>query len=62
LIEIAELKEILILQHHLINDLEVKFGGEVKNKRVYGTPGTLRFKIFWPENDENIIEPNLQSR
>jgi hypothetical protein len=35
---------------------------EVKNKRVYKTPKTPRFKIVCPENDEDIIEPNLQSR
>jgi hypothetical protein len=34
LIENAESKEILILQPHLINNLEAKFGGEVKSKRV----------------------------
>jgi hypothetical protein len=34
LIENAESKEILILQSHLINNLEVKFGDEVKSKRV----------------------------
>jgi hypothetical protein len=62
LIENAESKEILILQPHLINNLEANFGGEVKNKRVYKTPGASRFKIVHPENDEDIIEPNLHSR
>jgi hypothetical protein len=42
--------------------LEAKFGDSVKNKRVYNTPGTPRFKIVFPENDDDIIEPNLQSR
>jgi hypothetical protein len=55
LIENAELKEILILQPHLINNLEVKFGDEVKSKRVYKTPGTPRFKIVCLENNEDII-------
>jgi hypothetical protein len=62
LIENAELKEILILQSHLINNLEAKFGDEVKNKMVYKTPGTPRLKIVCPENDEDIIEPKMQSR
>jgi hypothetical protein len=34
LTENAELKEIVILQPHLINNLEAKFGDEVKNKRI----------------------------
>jgi hypothetical protein len=42
--------------------LEVKFGDEVKSKRVYKTPGTPRFKIVCSDNDDDIIEPNLQSR
>jgi hypothetical protein len=58
--ENAELKEILILQPHLINHLEAKFRDEVKYKRIYKTPVALRFKIVCPENDEDIIEPNLQ--
>jgi hypothetical protein len=62
LIKYAELKEMLILQPHLINNLEAKFGDEVKCKRVYETSGTPRFKMFYPENDEDIIELNLQSR
>jgi hypothetical protein len=62
LIENAELKEILILQPHLINNLEAKFGDEVKSKRVYKTPETPRFKIVCPDNDDDMIEPNLQSR
>jgi hypothetical protein len=33
--------------------LEEKFGDEVKNKRIYKTPGTPRFKIVHPENDEH---------
>jgi hypothetical protein len=62
LIENTESKEILILQPHLINNLEANFGDEEKNKGIYKTPGTPRFKIICPENDEDIIEPNLQSR
>jgi hypothetical protein len=62
LIENAELKEILILQPHLINNLEAKFGDEVKSRRVYKTPGTPRFKVVCPDYDDDIIELNLQSR
>jgi hypothetical protein len=62
LIENSESKEILILQPHLINNLEAKFGDEVKSKRVYKTPGTPRFKIVCLANDDDIIEPNLQPR
>jgi hypothetical protein len=61
LIENTKSKETLILQIHLINNLEAKFGDEGKSKRIYKTPGTPRFKIVCPENNENI-EPNLQSR
>jgi hypothetical protein len=39
----------------LINKLEAKFGDEVKNKRVYKTPGTPRFKIVCLENDNDIM-------
>jgi hypothetical protein len=46
LIENAESKEILILQSHLINNLEAKFGDEVKNKKVYKTPGNQDLKFF----------------
>jgi hypothetical protein len=42
----CQLQKILILQAHLINYLEAKFGDDVKNKRVYKTPGTPRFKLF----------------
>jgi len=40
----------LILQPHLIHNLEVKFGDEVSKKRVYKTPGTPRFKIVRPND------------
>jgi hypothetical protein len=62
LIENAESKEILILQPHMINSLEAKFRDEVKSKRIYKTPGTPRFKIVHPENGDDIMKPNLQSR
>jgi hypothetical protein len=60
--ENTEQNEILRLQPHLINNMEANFGDEVKNKRVYKTLGTERFKIVRPVNDEDIIEPNLQTR
>jgi hypothetical protein len=62
LIKNTKSREILILQPHLINNLEAKFGDEVKSKRVYKTLVTPRFKIVCPDNDDDIIEPNLQSR
>jgi hypothetical protein len=46
LIENRELKRMSILQPHLINNLEAKFGDKVKNKRIHKTSGTLRFKLF----------------
>jgi energy-converting hydrogenase Eha subunit G len=46
LIENAELKEILILQNHLINNLEVKFGDEVKNKGFIKLPEHQDLKLF----------------
>jgi hypothetical protein len=55
------LKSILILQPHLINNLEAKFGNEVCNKRVYRTPGTPRFKIVRPDDDADVINSTLQS-
>jgi hypothetical protein len=45
LIENTESKNILILQPLLINNLDAKFGNEVKNERVLKTSGTPRFKI-----------------
>jgi len=53
---------ILILQPHLIKNLEGKFGDEVCKKRIYKTPGTPRFKIVRPTDDSDIIDPLLQSR
>jgi Reverse transcriptase (RNA-dependent DNA polymerase) len=44
-IEDINMREILILQPHLINKLIDRFGDEVFDKRIYGTPGTPRFKI-----------------
>jgi hypothetical protein len=61
-IEDLESKSILILQSHLINNLEAKFGQEVCNKRVYKTPGTPRFKIVRPAADNDVIDADLQGR
>jgi hypothetical protein len=46
LIEKAESKKLLILQPHLINNVEVKFGDKVKSKRVYNTPRALALKMM----------------
>ena len=62
IIEDQASKTILILQPHLIKNLESKFGDEVCNKRVYKTPGTPRFKIVRPNDDSDIIDSTLQSR
>jgi hypothetical protein len=61
-IEDLESQSILILQPHLINNLEAKFGQEVCNKRVYKTPGTLRFKIVCLATDDDVIDADLQGR
>jgi hypothetical protein len=58
---IEDTKQILILQPHLINALQAKFGNEVEKKRVYKTPGTPRFKFARPSNDDDTIDGNLQS-
>jgi hypothetical protein len=42
--------------------LEAKFGHEVCNKRVYKTPGTARFKIVRPADDDDVINATLQGR
>jgi hypothetical protein len=61
-IEDLESKSILILQPHLINNLESKFGQEVCNKRVHKTPRTPRFKIVRPATDDDVINCDLQGR
>ena len=61
-IEDVKMNRILILQPHLINNLQAKFGEEVVNKRAYRTPGTPRFKIVWPDDEADLIDMNLQSR
>jgi hypothetical protein len=61
-IEDVKMNRILILQPHLINNLQAKFGEEVVNKRTYRTPGTPRFKIVRPDDEADLIDMNLQSR
>jgi hypothetical protein len=60
--EDSDLKLISILQPHLINNLETKFGHEVCNRRVYITPGTPRFKIVYPDDDDDLIDSILQGQ
>ena len=59
-IEDIDKREILILQPHLINKLIEKFGDEVSDKRIYGTPGTPRFKITRPDQGSDTIPESLQ--
>ena len=47
-------KTTYVMQPHLINSLIEKFGEEVSNLSIYGTPGTPRFKIVRPENEDKI--------
>jgi hypothetical protein len=61
-IEDLEPKSIMILQPHLINNLEAKFEQEVCNKTVYKTPGTPRFKIVCPDVDDDVIDADLRGR
>jgi hypothetical protein len=60
----SDLKSILILQPHQINNLEAnKFGHEVCNKRVYHAPGNPRFKIVCPAAaDDDVIDAALQGQ
>jgi hypothetical protein len=45
-IENKDMNQILILQPHLINNLQAKFKEEVEKKRVYKTPESPSFKFF----------------
>jgi hypothetical protein len=60
LVENAKFNQKLILHPHLINNLETKFGEQVKKKTVYVTPGIPRFKIVCPDDSTDVIDPNLQ--
>ena len=59
-IENVEKREILIVQPHLINKIIDKFSNAVSNKRVYGTPGTQKFKVPRPDEDSDAIHESLQ--
>jgi hypothetical protein len=61
-IEDEDMNRILILQPHLINNLQAKFGEEVEKKRVYITPGAPRLKFVRPNGEDDSINVNLQSR
>jgi hypothetical protein len=37
-----------------------KFGNEVSDMRIYGTPGTPRFKITFPDQGSDTIPESLQ--
>jgi hypothetical protein len=54
--------QILILQPHLINKFQAKFGVEVANQRFYQTLGTSRCTIVFPDDDAHLIDSNLQRR
>jgi hypothetical protein len=61
-IEDENMSLVLIFQTHLIDNLHAKFGEEVEKKRGYKTPGTPRFKIVRPSDEDDTIDENLQSR
>ena len=54
-------KTTFVMQPHLINSLIEKFGEEVMNLSNYATPGTPRFKIVRPD-DEDKIDLEMQSK
>ena len=56
------MNRVLILQPHLINNLQAKFGKEVETNTLHKTPGTPRFKIVHPSDEDDSIDENLQSR
>jgi hypothetical protein len=62
IIEDKEWNQIMILQHHFVNNLRHKFGNEVLQRRSYRTPGTPRFKVIRPDQDLELTDPKSQSR
>jgi hypothetical protein len=52
----------LMLQPHLISRLIEKFGLEVKNKKVFKTTGTPRFKVIRSTVDMDLIDEKMQSK
>jgi hypothetical protein len=59
LIENTESKKILIFQNHLHNNFKATFTDEMKNERIYESLVTSRFKISFPGNDEDSMDPNV---
>ena len=51
-----------IIQPHLIDNLEKKFGEEVSAMKGYTTPGTPRLKFVRPTSELEGIEADMQSR
>jgi hypothetical protein len=49
-------EEVFVMKPHLINRLLEKFGDEVKERRVYKTPGKPRFKIIRHDHDSELID------
>jgi hypothetical protein len=50
-IEDKEFNQVMILQPHLIKNLQHKFGNEVLQTRTHRTPGTPRFRVIHPDQD-----------
>jgi hypothetical protein len=46
----------------MVKKIEKTFGEEVANLKAYETPGTPRFKIKRPEEGEELLSEELQSR
>ena len=46
-------------QPHVIKTLEKKFGDDVKNMKVYNTPGTPGFSAVKPEEDQQVSEGEM---
>ena len=62
IIENEHNNSILMLQPHLISRLIEKFGLEVKDKKVFKTPGTPRFKVIRSTEDMDLIDEKMQSK
>ena len=60
--ENKEKGEIIVIQTPFINCLIEKFGDEVKERRVYKTPGTPRFKIVLSDHDSELVDKDTQQR
>jgi hypothetical protein len=51
--------KVCIMQPHLIDNLEKKFGKEKNKMQSYTTPRTPRFKIVRPTNELKVIKKNF---